>query len=244
MNESTQQIPINSQQTLQNASEIFSTGGYVMYILLGLSVIALTVILLKLFQFQYLNLFRKKMIKDAMAHWRNGEKQNAITIVSSSRHPISVVGLVAMRGLVKPHIDIDNLREEVMRVGNKQMNSLNKGLWSLELIAMVSPLLGLFGTVLGMIQAFKALQVAGAQVNPAILSGGIWQALLTTAAGLAVAIPVVMIFKWMERVINHIGEEMEDSTTQVFTYASNPKLQNKTEKNSSIASSRSSLSNA
>ena len=122
-----------------------------------------------------------------------------------------------MAGLNGPQGDTDALREEVARVGKGQMNALNRGVWGLELIATVSPLLGLLGTVLGMIEAFKALQVAGSQVNPAILSGGIWQALMTTAAGLAVAIPVLLIFKWLERRINAIGEEMEDAVTRVFT---------------------------
>jgi biopolymer transport protein ExbB len=59
----------------------------------------------------------------------------------------------------------------------------------LELISTIAPLLGLLGTVLGMIAAFQALQESGSRADPAILAGGIWEALLTTAAGMAVAIP-------------------------------------------------------
>ena len=65
-------------------------------------------------------------------------------------------------------------------------------------MAQVAPLLGLFGTVLGMIEAFRALQEAGAQVDPSLLAGGIWVALLTTAAGLAVAMPTAMVLSWFE----------------------------------------------
>jgi len=81
----------------------------------------------------------------------------------------------------------------------------------------VAPLLGLFGTVLGMIEAFRKLAEAGNQVNPAILSGGIWEALLTTAVGLAVAIPVVVLCNWFERRVERVGHEMESLVTQVFT---------------------------
>ncbi len=244
MNESNEEVVLDTQQSLQNASEIFSAGGPVMYILLGLSIIAFTVILLKIFQFQYLGVHRRKTINNAIALWCSNDRQGAVSTLSKSRHPIAIVGLTAMLGLAKPATNTDTLREEVVRVGTKQMNGLNKGLWSLELISMVSPLLGLFGTVLGMIYAFKALQVAGAQVNPAILSGGIWQALLTTAAGLAVAIPVVMIFKWMERIINRVSEDMEDSVTQIFTHSHSVGSKAKTDQQQSVIQPAPTLSNA
>ena len=68
-----------------------------------------------------------------------------------------------------------------------------------------------------MIEAFRQLEAAGNQVNPAILSGGIWQALLTTAVGLAVAIPVVAILNWLERRVDGLAHEMDNLVTQVFT---------------------------
>ena len=87
----------------------------------------------------------------------------------------------------------------------------------LEVIASLAPLLGLFGTVLGMIEAFRQLEAAGNQVNPAILSGGIWQALLTTAVGLAVAMPVVAVLNWLERRVDALAHEMDSVVTRVFT---------------------------
>ena len=72
------------------------------------------------------------------------------------------------------------------------------GLRILDIVAQTAPLLGLFGTVLGMIEAFQALQGAGSQVDPSVLAGGIWVALLTTAAGLAVAMPVSIGLAWLE----------------------------------------------
>lgn len=198
-------------------NEIFQAGGPVMYILLTLSIIAVSVMLLKLYQFWAIDINRKKNLYLAIQQWNRGNGMDAITTISNSRNPIAIVCLSAMHGLNKKENDINTLREEIARIGSKQINALNKGMWILELTATISPLLGLFGTVLGMIEAFKALQAAGNQVNPAILSGGIWQALMTTAAGLAVAIPVLMIFKWMERKISYVGEEMEDTVTRLFT---------------------------
>ena len=69
-------------------------------------------------------------------------------------------------------------------------------------IKSLAPLLGLFGTVLGMIEAFQAMQAAGSSVDPSTLAGGIWAALLTTAAGLAVAMPTSLILTWFEARLN------------------------------------------
>jgi biopolymer transport protein ExbB len=75
---------------------------------------------------------------------------------------------------------------------------LEHGFRFLDTVAQIAPLLGLFGTVLGMIDAFRALQDAGSQVDPSILAGGIWVALLTTAVGLAVAMPTSALLSWLE----------------------------------------------
>jgi len=75
---------------------------------------------------------------------------------------------------------------------------LERGVRLLDTVAQLAPLLGLFGTVLGMIQAFQSLQDAGSSVDPSLLAGGIWVALLTTAVGLAVAMPTSMVLAWFE----------------------------------------------
>ena len=85
------------------------------------------------------------------------------------------------------------------------------------MIAALSPLLGLFGTVLGMIEAFHRLEDAGTAVDPAVLSGGIWEALLTPAAGLAVAIPAIIALNWLEHRIDNFKLAMEDAMTRIFT---------------------------
>jgi len=93
--------------------------------------------------------------------------------------------------------------------------------------AAVAPLLGLRGTVLGMVEACQSLEAAGNRVNPAILSGGIWEALLTTAAGLIVAIPAVAAHNWLERSVERYSRFMEDVATRLCTahlYTGTPDL--------------------
>lgn len=109
-------------------------------------------------------------------------------------------------------------REEAERVANLHLDRLGQGLRLLAVIATLSPLLGLLGTVIGMIDAFRALEAAGNKVDPSILSGGIWVALLTTAAGLVVAIPAAAAHQWMEGIVERAGRAMEDVATQVFTH--------------------------
>ena len=104
-----------------------------------------------------------------------------------------------------------------MRYGGDVLQNMRAWFRPLEVIASLAPLLGLFGTVLGMITAFQQLESAGNQVNPAILSGGIWVALLTTAVGLAVAMPVVVILNWLERRVDRLAHNMDNYVIQLFT---------------------------
>lgn len=87
---------------------------------------------------------------------------------------------------------------------------------SLELIVITAPLLGLLGTVLGMIEAFRSLETAGGRVDPYILSGGIWVALLTTAAGLLVAIPAAACLSFFEGAIEKTTQRMETAVTRIL----------------------------
>jgi biopolymer transport protein ExbB len=108
---------------------------------------------------------------------------------------------------------------ELKRMLDSYQRSLSSLLGTLELIGSLAPLLGLLGTVIGMIEAFQAMQAAGVNVDPSVLSGGIWKALLTTAIGLAVAIPAIIIHNWLgRRVDNHVAD-VGDRVTRVLTTA-------------------------
>ncbi|WP_417482785.1 MotA/TolQ/ExbB proton channel family protein [Maricaulis sp.] len=89
--------------------------------------------------------------------------------------------------------------DELTILATEQLNDLRTGMRLLEVIAGAAPLMGLLGTVLGMIEAFKQLEMGGSQIDPSVLSGGIWQALLTTAAGLIVALPALIAWHHFDR---------------------------------------------
>ena len=110
-----------------------------------------------------------------------------------------------------------DIETEVGRVGTREIKNLERYLRGLEVIANLSPLLGLLGTVLGMIKAFARLETAGTNVDPAILAGGIWEALLTTAFGLSVAIPTLAAFYLLEGKVASCRSLLEDSATRALS---------------------------
>ena len=117
----------------------------------------------------------------------------------------------------QPGGDLTLIREDVERVAIETLASLRSGLRALDAIAQIAPLLGLFGTVLGMIEAFRALQAGGSNVDPAALAGGIWVALLTTAVGLGIAMPATLAVSWFEARIDRERVAMETLLTALFT---------------------------
>lgn len=202
---------------LGRIQDLFQLGGPVIVILLVLSIVALAIVFLKIFQFARIRINDRRFIKRTLALYRSGETQAALDNLEKRRNPIARVLEVAITWTSRRGTDHHLVREEAERVAVVQLENLRSHLRALEVIATLSPLLGLFGTVLGMIEAFQRLEEAGSRVNPSILSGGIWEALLTTAAGLAVAIPAVAMLNWFERSIHRLAHDMEDAVTQVFT---------------------------
>lgn len=198
------------------AVELIQAGGPVVAILLAMSVIAAAIVLVKLMQFRAARLGDRETARRMLSAWLAGNAREALLLAERTRSPAAQALARAIRGRRRGLPDAV-VREEVLRYGGEVLESLRGGFRPLEVIASLAPLLGLFGTVLGMIEAFRQMEQAGSQVNPAILSGGIWEALLTTAVGLAVAIPVVAVLNWLERRVDRLAHEMDNVVTRVFT---------------------------
>ncbi len=199
------------------ALEMLEAGGPVVAILVALSVIALAIALLKFWQFAASRVWDGSAARRVLALHRSGRSTEAVRLGGNSSNPVAQVVAGAIRGSLRGDFSEAVVREEVARLANVRIERLRSHFRPLEVIATLAPLLGLFGTVLGMIEAFQQLEQAGSQVNPAVLSGGIWEALLTTAVGLAVAMPVVAVLAWLERIVDRVSHDMESVVTQVFT---------------------------
>ncbi len=203
--------------TFERASFLLGAGGPVLIILLILSVIALAIILMKYWHFRKLDLNNNSFVQHVLDYWRAGQVNAGMVELYRTSHPAARVLEIAIRGIAERRVDEDTIREEVAREGVEQVEEMRTLLRPLEVIATISPLLGLLGTVMGMISAFQQMEAAGTQVSPSILSGGVWEALLTTAVGLAIAIPVVIALNWFESKVDKARHTMEDAATRIFT---------------------------
>jgi biopolymer transport protein ExbB len=197
--------------------ELLETGGPVMWIIACLSVLGLTIVLVKLVDFAAAGAWRRRAADVALADWQRGDSAAALERLENGRGPVAEVLHTAMAGRLDANRSDELVREEVARSGAQWLERLRGGLRPLELIGSLAPLLGLLGTVLGMIDAFRELENAGGRVDPSVLSGGIWVALLTTAAGLSVGIPAVAASTWLERTLERLHHRMQDAATRVFT---------------------------
>jgi biopolymer transport protein ExbB len=172
--------------------DIAETGGPVVVILMVVAVLTFAVALYKTWQFRAAAVGRHKALSQAVSAWEQGDRSGAEAALTRSKSYLVPVVKMAM---ATPEAGQARLQAEA----ELRFAKLERGFRLLDSVAQLAPLLGLFGTVLGMIEAFRALQDAGAQVDPSILAGGIWVALLTTAVGLVVAMPTALVLSWLEQ---------------------------------------------
>ncbi len=189
-----------------------------MMVLLVMSVLAVAIILLKLFQFFRSGLRRAAFVEPVMAALNRDRNDEALAVLKAQTSPVARVMESALVCGADQHMAIKEIEAEVSRVGSAQIRNLESWLRGLSAIAHLSPLLGLLGTVTGMIVAFMRLEEAGSRVDPSILSGGIWEALLTTAFGLTVAIPAMAAFYYLEGEVDQVRATMKDATTRILVH--------------------------
>ena len=198
-----------------DALDLLDKGGAVIYVLLALSIIALAIILLKVFHFSRARIRRIGFVEDVVEILKRGDVKQARQILGSRVNPVAPVMDKAIETLLDRGLNEKDRDAEIGRVGTGEIRRLESYLGSLEVIANLSPLLGLLGTVIGMITAFAELEHAGAEVDPTILAGGIWEALLTTAFGLSIAIPALGAFYLLEGEVERVRNAMKDSIVRV-----------------------------
>jgi biopolymer transport protein ExbB len=202
----------------QAVVELLARGGVVMAVLAAFSLVGVAIVLVKLQQLA------------RAAVWSRAEREALLRAADSrdlerarsGRGPLARVLEAAIAGRRAGDRSEEALREEIQRVGDGELAGLESNLRGLEVIGTLAPLLGLLGTVLGMIRAFMRLEEAGPNVNPAVLSGGIWEALLTTAAGIAIAIPAMAALAWLESQIDRTRRRMSDAVTRVLAAPPEP----------------------
>ena len=191
--------------------EIVRAGGWMMGPIILFSVIAAAIILERLWTLQDRRVLPPDLTKRV---WQLVEANQINDKVIEALEQNSPLGKVLASGLANRHRTRDALMERLEDTGRHVVHELERFLNTLGTIAGVSPLLGLLGTVGGIIKAFNAIN-AGGMGDPRMLSGGIAQALVTTAAGLCVAIPALIAYRYLRGRIDRIVIEMEKDAIQL-----------------------------
>lgn len=199
---------------MDSLSQASGSGLPILLILGGLSLLSLTVIAVKVLQLWSAR-SGTAAHRAAVEAWAKGQKDAARAQAEAAPGPASRVLSRAMAlfagGVPRPAVEA-----ELTRLGNAEVATMSRHIRLLELVAMIAPLLGLLGTVLGMIQSFQELELAEGSANASVLAGGIWQALLTTAAGLVVAIPAAAGAVLLSARVESAAQLIESAVGQLF----------------------------
>lgn len=180
-----------------NWLEIIDKGGPVVIILIGYSLVALTIVIERLLYFVRLPRPGKEL---------DAQKQPA-ELDAHLRGPEATV----VRGmLAAARAGVRDLNQVASRLGSDELQRMERGFRTLTVLGNTAPLLGLFGTIIGMIKAFMVIEQAGGKVDAQALAGGIWEAMITTGVGLAVAIPILLLL--------HMLEGMADRRARAMRY--------------------------
>tara|TARA_B110000003_G_scaffold189917_1_gene188712 strand:- start:90 stop:701 length:612 start_codon:yes stop_codon:yes gene_type:complete len=193
--------------------DALNVGGPALWVIFGISVVLLTVGLWKFWHLIKLGAWNRKQADEILKLWLGKKIEPSDIKPRNIRAKILGQTILAISN---QNYTNDMVREECVRLANKNLNEARRGLRIIDLIITIAPLVGLLGTVLGMIEAFQALQDSGAQADPSALAGGIWEALLTTAAGMGIAIPASILLSWYDSVVSNVQADIENLATQAI----------------------------
>lgn len=193
---------------------LFRDGGFMMYPLILCSLVALGVIIAKAWTLFIAHRDSKNLLRTIKELGVEGRLEEAIELAENTRGPVAAILLAGLRRVKEKHTGTD-VQKAISTTGVIELDFLERGLTVLATIANVAPLLGFLGTVIGMILAFQAIEIAG-QVDPALVAGGIKVALITTATGLSIAIPVNIGYNYFVTRIDRLIQDMEEGTQAVL----------------------------
>ncbi|MFP4154949.1 MAG: MotA/TolQ/ExbB proton channel family protein [Halothiobacillaceae bacterium] len=190
--------------------ELVQAGGWLMFPILLASVLATAIVIERFWSLRRRRVITPGLVDDVVAAWHKGqpgEEQLARLTAGSSLGAIFAAGL-------KPGLSREEMKERVEDAGRHEAHRLERYLNTLGTIAVISPLLGLLGTVVGIIDVFNALSNE-AQIHSEVLAGGIAKALVTTAAGIIVAVPAFVFHRYFRGLVDELVIDMERETIRL-----------------------------
>jgi biopolymer transport protein ExbB len=191
-----------------------------MYLIMLSSVLAFSVVLERVYSLNKAKIDANKFMNEITAVLKRNKVIEAIEMCNATPGPIAHI---VKAGILKHDRSRPEIKEAVEEAAGLEIPRLEKHLSVLATIAHITPLLGLLGTVTGMIKSFQSIQqkaLAMTPVNPGDLAGGIWEALLATVAGLAVAIPAYVAYNYLTSQVDGVVYDMETSATDLVNLLS------------------------
>jgi biopolymer transport protein ExbB len=189
-----------------------------MYPLVLCSMISVGVMIAKFFTLRIAHMGTHRVLVDVDELVLRGDVVGAIEVCRNTPGPASAILLAGLRRIQGKKLNEGELESAVSTVGTIELSFLERGLVILATIANVAPLMGFLGTVYGMVMAFAAIEAAGT-VDPATVAGGIKVALLTTAAGLVIAVPVNIAYNFFVTRIDQLVADMEHGASKIMSLA-------------------------
>jgi len=187
-------------------------GGIIMIPIILCSIVALAIIIERAYNLTTAKVHPPDFVIKVKGLLNSGKIKEAIAICSSATSPVATI---FEAGVLKRKKDREQIKEAIEHAGRQETHQLNKYLSVLATIASIAPLLGLLGTVTGMVKAFGVIAVQGVG-DPNALAGGISEALITTVAGLVVAIPTLVAHNYFSKRITRFVMEMENTSLELL----------------------------
>ena len=197
--------------------DVFEKGGFLMYPIFICSLIAITIFFERMFYLKSIKTKSKRFVLRVKNLVKKGSIELAISACRKSPTPISQIMLA---GLMKFGRGRDEMKEAIEDSANQEIPVLERNLSTLSTIGNITPLLGLLGTVFGMVKAFNVIAVMGVG-KPEALAGGISEALLTTAFGLSIAIPTIVVYNYLSHRVDKLIRDMEINCVDLIDLLTN-----------------------
>ena len=229
-------VPTRDSVEVQSAWDFILKGGPMMIPLAICSLVALAVIVERIMSLRRSRVIPPGFMDGLKAEMKNGTEDHARAVDFCRRNgsPIANILAAGIRKLAKP---IEVVEKHIQDAGEREMVRLRKYLRLLSVVAAIAPLMGLLGTIFGMIRAFQTVAISPeAMGKPALMAKGIYEAMITTAAGLILAIPVLVCYHWISAKIDRLVFDMDQLTVEfIEDHAPEPATSNQDSRRLEIA---------
>jgi biopolymer transport protein ExbB len=198
--------------------QMLIAGGPVMWPIILCSVLALAIVLERLRYFNSIKGDTQQLLGGILDQVKRHQIKEALQLCDKARHPLTHI---LKAGILKYDRSRSQIKEAMEDASLYEIPKLERNLPALATIAHIAPLLGLLGTATGMVRCFQAISAKAASLNTiamADLSAGIWEALLTTVAGLVVAIPAYVAYNYLVSLVNNAILEMEKASAELINF--------------------------